>query len=965
MRPFRFSILQLLLAATLVGLVLGLVTSAWRSSSFQSIEEVCFSPDGKRLAARYSGGAVQVWRLDSKRPKLVAQAFGREGFFSGYFSSIHFIASDKLLKIDSQFFPAVGIKVRQLDLNSHQVVELAPIGSAFLMRYGDAANAERIVLADTGTSTVAAYSLQTGRLERKWTLPSMPWKVDMSADGNVVAICGVERQVHIMSFDDDAPPRKLEGTAPLALSHDGRIIVTTSPDRPGSVFIHEASALDSPLEVPFDLMRIGAMTMTGDDARLVISDGTNVEYYDVAAKTRLRRIEINDPAPGDSIASVLSPAGDWLANTRGSDIVLYDLAHGNERHLLGGDLRLLEILIFTLGFAAWSIVWGIVAKRARLKQPVTAVAALPALAPAAARPVPSMIAWKWQLPWAVTTICLSLCLIAALQVTAGQSLGTVFFDIVQLTAFMLGAAMLVVVVISWIAFFTVGPHRMTLNRLRRIAGDPGRLVRCGRLTFWFAASSRLESEYQKQLDEILTNAEDLLGRSVEPKQRRLIACLDRQCDLDAYFGRHVPLAALIPWSLFDRVAMVCDETAVRQLVRPEQALRLALAFSILIEQKRGYLPGWVAALLAQQITRDVRRPAELRAAIRRLKVLLIRYPQWDPKEVFHRTTRERFQLLLASEERSSWLEVRAENDFLLTLGEMLLGPDAPVDLRQKSLAWLRAVSRKDDPLATFERDVGLSLDALLAQWRNWLATRSGLFYDPLPAESRWLLRDVALPTISNPQLPTDARQRMVRQLGVSCVAAAPALMELLADSKIELRREAAEALEFLSGEAFGDDAARWQAWWQSLPAHVRGEPVPLARMVAAAVGDQPAESAAPVVTSPARTLADAGTIPAELKLCWGLMVGSGLIALLIPISLVFVMGPIVFPMMYYSLFVGVATMSRGAARDTAGLLWIAGLQMANLMVCDPINMVAGGIERLLLGRPNVRQYLLLANGGRL
>src|SRR2546423_11394688 len=132
MRPFRFSILQLLLAATLVGLVLGLTTSAWRASSYQSIEQVCFSPDGNHLAARYSGGAVQVWRLDARRPKLVAEAFGREGFFSGYFSSIHFVANDKLLKIDSQFFPAVGVQVRQLDVNSRQVKDLATVASAFL-----------------------------------------------------------------------------------------------------------------------------------------------------------------------------------------------------------------------------------------------------------------------------------------------------------------------------------------------------------------------------------------------------------------------------------------------------------------------------------------------------------------------------------------------------------------------------------------------------------------------------------------------------------------------------------------------------------------------------------------------------------------------------------------------------------------------------------------------------------------
>src|SRR5581483_5550368 len=159
------------------------------------------------------------------------------------------------------------------------------------------------------------------------------------------------------------------------------------------------------------------------------------------------------------------------------------------------------------------------------------------------------------------------------------------------------------------------------------------------------------------------------------------------------------------------------EAAVMQLVPPQQALRSVLAFSILSEQKRGYLAGWAAAILTQQLTRDERRPAELRAAIRRLKVLMIRYPQWDPKAVFFQSARERFELLLAHEQRPAWLEACAEADLLLTLGEMLLGPSAPVELRHRTLAWLRAVTPKDDPLTTFARDVGLTLDDLLTQWR--------------------------------------------------------------------------------------------------------------------------------------------------------------------------------------------------------------------------------------------------------
>src|SRR4029079_697430 len=211
----------------------------------------------------------------------------------------------------------------------------------------------------------------------------------------------------------------------------------------------------------------------------------------------------------------------------------------------------------------------------------------------------------------------------------------------------------------------------------------------------------------------------------------------------------------------------------------------------------------------------------------------------------------------------------AEADTLLTLGEMLLGPHAPLELRQKTLAWLRAVTPKDEALATFARDVGLSLDALLEQWHTWLAAQRGLPYDPLPAESRWLLRDVALPTIANEELPIAVRQRMIRELGSFNVAGAPAMMELLTHPKIELRREAACALEFLSGETWGDDLTRWQAWWQSVDTAARGERHPLRRMVAAAAIEDPIDAAILDVAPSSIAEPSRMAMPRELQICFG------------------------------------------------------------------------------------------------
>jgi hypothetical protein len=58
----------------------------------------------------------------------------------------------------------------------------------------------------------------------------------------------------------------------------------------------------------------------------------------------------------------------------------------------------------------------------------------------------------------------------------------------------------------------------------------------------------------------------------------------------------------------------------------------------------------------------------------------------------------------------------------------------------------------------------------------------------------------------------------------------------------------------------------------------------------------------------------------------------------------------------------VLAISRGAARETHGLGWIVGLQAANIIALEPLNLVLAGLEQLLLRRPRVKQFLQAANG---
>jgi hypothetical protein len=1030
MNPFRFTILQLFLVTALVALVAGLVSAAWRATTYQSIEHVCFSPSGKYLAASYTSGAVQVWRLDQGRPRVVAKAFGRRpGLFNiDYGSSLRFVSDERLLKTEAIFDPP-GVRVRQLELPSRRVTDLTTLDSFPSMPMMQITDGQRLFALDYNSDSIVCCRLDTGKLERSWRIPIPESSLWLSANGRTLATSDPDKKTFVFDPDSDNPPLVLDGGSPLAISANGRFIASHGRKWSEDGYVHDLDAPDNPARLPFQGYSQSALVFTPDNSRLVVADGTKVEYYDLTTKEMIRRVEWDESVPRTYGQCVLSPAADRLARYSDNRIVVYDLPGAGTWHVLGGDWHLLEIIIFTLGFAGWSVAWGIVAKRERLKRMASAPRTAPiGVGSSLPGPATVIIPWKRKFIMACLMFFLSVIVLAALQIMEARSLATAFGQTFSWLGTIFVMATGFVMVFAFISYFKSGPHHLTLLRLKQLTGSPGRLARHGKLTFWFPAyavggtagssSSALvgrgspdPAQAQECLGEVLNRAEEVFGRDIEPQKRRIIVCLERQSELDAYFSRHIPLCSLIPRFVLDRVTLICRETALTQLITPRQALKAGLAFSIVVEQTGGFIAGWVATMLNQQVIRDSLRPAEIRSAVRYLKASMAREPHWDPKAVLLRTPRERMRIWLGLEERHEWRDVHAETNLLLTLGEILLGPEAPRDRGEKVLAWLRTIKPKDDAIATFERQVGVSIDALINEWREWLARQTGLPFDPLPADHRSLLYDIALPTIADKRLPIKVRQRMVRQLGSFYVAAAPTLIELLTDPLIELRREAIEGLELLSGETFGDNRPRWQEWWQSVSAaaNLVADSSPMSQIVAAAIVDEGPEFGAssqfgapefgaglptpPTATTeglppegrPAGqptwhgretvpqllfgaalpTPPTASQPPRELKTCWGLMIAAGLVALVVPIALFFVTGPLVFPMFYYSLFLGAAALARGAARDTLGLPRIAKMQIFNLMLCDPINGLAGAIMHFLLRREHVKQYLLIVNAGRL
>jgi hypothetical protein len=88
------------------------------------------------------------------------------------------------------------------------------------------------------------------------------------------------------------------------------------------------------------------------------------------------------------------------------------------------------------------------------------------------------------------------------------------------------------------------------------------------------------------------------------------------------------------------------------------------------------------------------------------------------------------------------------------------------------------------------------------------------------------------------------------------------------------------------------------------------------------------------------------------------MFAGGLVAVAIPVALLVIQGPLLWPGIYYALGVGLVLMVAAAARRTTELGRLPFLQMTNLLACDWVNFVLGVICHGLLRRPHVQGYLV-------
>jgi hypothetical protein len=389
MRLPRFTTLELLLAATLIALMLGLFTAAWRHGAPDEICQFCLSPGEKHLAARFKSGHVRVWRIDGVRPRLVARAFGtapKPKEHHWLMECMYFVDDDRLLKLESYQLNR-RVNVRELNLASGKVTDILQIPQPFAQQGWVAVDSSRLFIAQWGTPNVWCYDVKQRQFEREFAVGTEHiWSLALSADGSRLIVHDFKGTVHVV----DAATGASQATLPdipieinsMALSPDGSQIIapgskSSSTRAPSSGALTSLVSFDAKTgAAPSDWLttlksRAIWVEMSRDGQWLAVCDQPDAtEFYHLPTKKRVRTITHDQLRAASAFLGLsqfkLTPDGKSLLVASGNQIMCWDIATGKLVRTIGGsESRLVPIAIFLGGFAFWSVAWGIVRKRSR------------------------------------------------------------------------------------------------------------------------------------------------------------------------------------------------------------------------------------------------------------------------------------------------------------------------------------------------------------------------------------------------------------------------------------------------------------------------------------------------------------------------------------------------------------------------------------------------------------------------
>jgi WD40 repeat protein len=375
----RFTTLQLLLAAALCALLLGLGTASWRATSFAQVTAVKFSPGGQYLAAKYTTGAIQVWEVTGPKPQLAMQVAASTpwNFSEG---KIHFADEHTLIDVvdaaDGRRGHVISLDVRD---GTRERRMSYPAGTYYLLD----ARGDTVALLDGGTGKIVCYSLRDRAYLKPIARPHP--NVSLSPDGSLLLVPDELGTITLYDVRTGQVLRSVPVSGiPMrcVLSPNGKWLAfsyyksTLAPgdtvqlielDSGGSWKFGTDEGVDHTQWLEFD----------ADSSKLAVGGQGGAMLVDVQSQRFLGQIILPEqsdhyavfpfgvafhsgPAPNHFS---LSPDATRLATFDGSDVLLWDTASGNLATRIRDHSRTVEVVLFTVFFAAWSATWGIVARR--------------------------------------------------------------------------------------------------------------------------------------------------------------------------------------------------------------------------------------------------------------------------------------------------------------------------------------------------------------------------------------------------------------------------------------------------------------------------------------------------------------------------------------------------------------------------------------------------------------------------
>ena len=280
------------------------------------ILSVAFSPDGIYVVARYAGGAIAMWRLDTREAVFVAGADATNVVLTG----LAFSADARQLMFTD---PDRDGQITILDVASRERLATGIRSRARPFRFRPG-HVSQVAVAQDARLDLMEHP--TGTVHRSFDHPTRIFVIAWSPDGRQMAVACEDGDVYL--WDAELGTHRLlrghsEPVIRLGFSPDGRMLFTGSRDGTTRLW----SAGNAQLIV----------TTENSVAQTFSPDGRRLGFWQMARAVGTWRVAPSDcytalqcrKADGAFISLDLSTDGRWCMATQTKGVRVWDLRAGN------------------------------------------------------------------------------------------------------------------------------------------------------------------------------------------------------------------------------------------------------------------------------------------------------------------------------------------------------------------------------------------------------------------------------------------------------------------------------------------------------------------------------------------------------------------------------------------------------------------------------------------------------------